>query len=183
MAYALTKTDLKSKKEELIEKFLDIQTERDALKEIHDKLDAINSKFEALNSDIAISQNVTSLLCKRVRELEKKCGMSEQYSRRECLELVGIPESVSHDLLEDKVLDIFSSINVNIQSVNVKACHRIKLGRTIVKLSRRKDVQSILSNKKKLKDIDSTKFGFDGGTKLYINESLCGMYRGLWSRC
>lgn len=68
--------------------------------------------------------------------------MSEQYSRRECLELVGIPESVSHDLLEDKVLDIFSSINVNIQSVNVEACHHIKLGRTIVKLSRRKDVQT-----------------------------------------
>ena len=181
---ALCKNDLKTlRKDELIDKIIDIQTESNALQAINDKLDALNFKFEALNSELAVSRNVNSLLCERIKELERRCGMSEQYSRRECLELVGIPDSVPQDSLEDKVLDIFKSINVDVQSANVEACHRIKQGRTIIKLSRRKDVQTILANKKKLKDVDSSKFGFNNKTKLYINESLCGMYRGLWSKC
>ena len=36
---------------------------------------------------------------------------------------------------------------------------------------------------KKLKNIDSSKFDFNAGLKLHINESLCPYYRELWGKC
>ena len=38
-------------------------------------------------------------------------------------------------------------------------------------------------NKKKLKNIDHRKIGLSSGTKVFINESLCGYYKLLWSKC
>jgi len=65
---------------------------------------------------------------------------------------------------------------------NIEACHRIKGGKTILKLSRRKDCMKILDNKKKLKDLNCEDVGFTSDTKLYINNSLCSYYKLLWSR-
>ena len=53
----------------------------------------------------------------------------------------------------------------------------------IVKFSSRRKSSDILHNKKKLKNIDGSKFDFNAGVKLYINESLCPYYRGLWGKC
>ena len=68
-----------------------------------------------------------------------------------------------------------------------KTCHRLKgngsKGRVILKLSKRKDAEKIKLNKKKLKNIDHKKIGFSSGTKVFINESLCGYYKLLWSKC
>ena len=36
-------------------------------------------------------------------------------------------------------------------------------------------------SKKHLKDIDATDVNHPAGTKLYINNSLCPYYRGLWN--
>ena len=35
--------------------------------------------------------------------LEKQCWANTQYSRRECLDMVGIPHDVSGEVLEEKV--------------------------------------------------------------------------------
>ena len=51
---------------------------------------------------------------------------------------------------------------------------------TIVKFSSRRKSSEVLRKKKKLKNIDGSKFDFNAGVKLYINESLCPYYRGLW---
>ena len=34
-----------------------------------------------------------------------------------------------------------------------------------------------------MKNIDHRKNGLSSGTKLFINESLCGYYKLLWSKC
>ena len=54
---------------------------------------------------------------------------------------------------------------------------------TIVKFSSRRKSSEVLRKKKKLKNIDGSKFDFNAGVKLYINESLCPYYRGLWGKC
>ena len=36
--------------------------------------------------------------------------------------------------------------------------------------------------KKNLKDLDATDLDLPAGTKLYINDSLCPYYRGLWNK-
>ena len=42
----------------------------------------------------------------RVTDLERQCWANTQYSKRECLEVAGIPESVKQNELEDKVLRV-----------------------------------------------------------------------------
>ena len=182
---SLSKADLNKKnKPELVQMITDLQSELSQLKELNEKVDALASKFDALSSELLISKNVNSLLVNRIKDLEVRCGKSEQYSRRECLEIVGIPASVTQQNLESKVLNIFDAIGAPVDDRDVEACHRIgKNNRTIIKLSKRKNAHTILRNKKKLKDIDSKNLGLDAGSRIYINESLCGMYRGLWVKC
>ena len=43
----------------------------------------------------------------RVTDLERQCWANTQYSKRECLEVAGIPESVKQNELEDKVLRVW----------------------------------------------------------------------------
>ena len=114
-------------------------------------------------------------------DLERECWANAQYSRRECLELVGIPSSVTHDLLEDTVLNVFSKMGCQIQKENVEACHRIHKNNdiTIIKFTRRKDCQQILSVKRDLKNLEMEDVGLPRGTRIFINQSLCKYYRVL----
>ena len=65
---------------------------------------------------------------------------------------------------------------------DLEDCHRIKGDGTIVKFSSRRKSSVVLRKNKKLKNIDGSKFNFNAGVKLYINESLCPYYRGLWGK-
>ena len=82
-----------------------------------------------------------------------------------------------------KVCEIFSKIDVDVQETEIEATHRLKnSSKTIVKLSKRKTCMKIMKNKRKLKDISSSDFGFQEDSKIYINDSLCGLYKKLWSK-
>ena len=70
--------------------------------------------FQRIEANIAVVRNTNSLLHKRVIDLERECHASSQYSRRECLEIIGISESVPHNKLEGKVLEIFEKIDVKL---------------------------------------------------------------------
>ena len=66
------------------------------------------------------------------------------------------------------------------------AVHRIRGKTVIAKLVNRKDASSILRNKRKLRDLTEQNrklLGVAGGTKVYINESLCPYYRFLFGKC
>ena len=107
-----------------------------------------------------------------------------QYSRRECLEIVGIPHSVDNSSLEEKVTQVFEKVGCNIDSSNIGACHRItkRYDRVIVKFSRRKDCQEVLSVKKNFQKLKMEDNGLTGDNKVFINHSLSPYYRVLWSK-
>ena len=86
--------------------------------------------------------------------------------------------------MEDKVRNIFGEIGVNVNERDIQACHRLReKDKTIVKFVNRKDCTNILSVKKDLKHLDPTKLSFSEETKIFINESLCPYYRGIWNKC
>ena len=58
--------------------------------------------------------------------VERKCWANEQYSRRECLEISGIPESIQDDDLEDYITKIFNECDTPVDPANIEACHRSK---------------------------------------------------------
>ena len=82
-------------REELVNIVLDYQHKFDnSLGFINSELLELKSKFTKIKSDPAISRNVNVKLMERIVVTERKCLANEQYSRRECLEVSGIPESV-----------------------------------------------------------------------------------------
>ena len=108
-----------------------------------------------------ISEN--KLLLARISILERQCLANAQYSRRECLDIVGIPPEVSGEVLKKKVLNIFVKLGCDISPDGIEACHCV--GRTkdtvIVKISRRKNCQHVWSvtndlNKLTIEDLELT---------------------------
>ena len=55
--------------------------------------------------------------------MERQSWVNAQYSRRECLEVAGIPRDVSNENLESKVLEVFSKVGCEILSRDIEACH------------------------------------------------------------
>ena len=128
----------------------------------------------------------------RIIELETDLGKLNQYGRRNNIEITGIPESVEQDELEEKIIEIMKEINITIKPRDIEACHRIGKAssnrenrnkgprRTIVRFVNRKKCENILRNKKDLADIDKKKHKVG---KIYVNYSLCSMYRSIWWNC
>ena len=119
-----------------------------------------------------------------MNNVERQCWAKAQYSRRECLEVVGIPSSVNVKDLEGKVCTIFNRTGVAVKPDDIEACHRLYNDKkTIVKFSKRKVCQQVLRVKEELKNIDPSEFDFPEGTAIFINESLCSYYKMLWNKC
>ena len=185
---AMTKSKLaKMNKEDIVEYALDLQSKlNEFIPKFQKSLEEVSQKIEEMNnelySELKISQNVSNLLQERIIKLERSYWQNEQYSRRECLEISGIPDSIGQDELEDTIRYILSEIDVEVPAKRIEACHRIKANKVIIKLLTRKDVDKIVVNRSKLKDCDfKEKFGKE--TKIFINESLCRYLKGLWNKC
>ena len=140
---ALSEAALKKlSKDEIINLALDYQNKFDStLAGISNELSDLKKDFEKLGSDLSVARQVNSVLRERVTSLERQCWSNSQYSRRECLELTGIPETSDNNTLESTVLKIFEKLEVKVDLSNVEDFHSIssKNGskRVIVKVSKR----------------------------------------------
>ena len=144
----------------------------------------LSNSFSKLEADVKIAKSINNLLSQQVVDLERQCWANAQYSRREWLEIIGIPRSVDDNSLEEKVIQVFKRVGCNIDSSNIEACHRIikRNDRVIVKFSRRKDFQQVLSVKKNFPKLKMEDIGLTGANKVFTNHSLCPYYRVLWSK-
>ena len=117
--------------------------------------------------------------------LESQCWANEQYSRCECSEISGVPESVTDNDLEWKVLNLLEKIDVQVHPDYIEVCQWIKSNvgpkKIIIKMSRHKDADKIRRAKKKLKGLDLSSIGINSA--VFINDSLCRYYKNLWGKC
>ena len=74
-------------------------------------------------NELVVTKRITSELCKRVVTMERQCQANAQYSRRECLGVVVIPQQVDDKNLETKVLSIFQKIGCIIDPNFIDNCH------------------------------------------------------------
>ena len=83
-----------------------------------------------------------------------------------------------------KGIQVFEKVGCNIDSSNIEACHCItkKNGKVIIKFSRRKDFQRVLSVKTNLQKLKMEDIGLTGENKFFNNHSFCLYYRVLWSK-
>ena len=147
---------------------------------LYNTVDNVSSKQDLVESSLVVTKTVNDNLLNRITMLERSLHAQEQYSRRECLEIVGIPVSIDDKNLQATACNILNEIDVPCGSEDLEDCHRIKGDCTITEFSSRRKSSEVLHEKKKLKNIDGSKFDFNAGVKLYINECLCPYHRGLW---
>ena len=99
MSY-LMKMKRKKRKERKNEKLTDIQN----------KFDILASDNEMLQSKIVVVKKTTRTLQEnlnsnnsKITKLERSVHKLEQYSRRECVEIAGIPRNIPHVILENVI--------------------------------------------------------------------------------
>ena len=154
-----------------------LDDQRQLFNYIIDKLSELELNLEKeKNTNIKLTKSFDSLVSKRcvtqkklrnltrdywdlendVFNLDCRLIENEQYSRRENLIISGIPENVSQDALEPKVLQILETIGLSITSHEIAACHRLKKHKssfpahTIVRFTNRKAVEFCLTNRERL---------------------------------
>ena len=92
---------------------------------INAELLELKTKFTKIESDLTIFQNVKVKFMERLAVIERKCWANEQYPRRDCLEISGIPESVSNNALED-IQGVLCGIDAEVDTEIIESCHRLK---------------------------------------------------------
>ena len=102
--------------------------------------------------------------------MERQYWANARYSRRECLEVAGIPRQVDDKNLEKKMLSIFQKIGCIIDPTFIDDCHRLGKNndRVIIKFTRRKDWKQILKVKKDLRDLNMDILIYLLGAQRYI---------------
>ena len=93
-----------------------INTLTEEIKEIH-------RSFKKFGSEIIAVKKVNDSLVKQLSSVEQQCWNIETYSRREYVDVVGIPSSVEQDQLEPTVCRTLYHIGVNISRDKIEACH------------------------------------------------------------
>ena len=94
-------------KEEIIKLALVYQSKFESklssINDVKTGLSELRKYYEKLEPDVIITKQVNSKLYDKIKFLERQCWANEQYSRRECLEISGVPESASVNDPEVKV--------------------------------------------------------------------------------
>ena len=126
-------------------------------------------------------------------EVEKQSQNLEQYTRRNNLEINGIPNTIADENLESKCIEILGSVDIHVEKSDIEACHRLptnnknkkKPKAVIIKFTNRKHVEEACSknHRGKLKNCDKVALGFTENTDLYFNENLSPYFQHLSWMC
>ena len=103
-----------------------------------------------MESQLAISMSVNEVFQNGIISLERRCWKNKQYSQWGCIEIVGIPSSTN----DTKVCELTeTATGISITPASLEASHCLPADQNdklIIKFSRRKDVEMVLSKEKKI---------------------------------
>lgn len=180
------KKDIKQFKED-INKSLDLCYEK-----VEDcREDLNNCKIELGKCETAIF-NLTSdnaMLKKEILGLKKSLRISEQYSRSNCLEVWGVPETKNESVLE-VLRNVGSCLGFELKDSMVDTAHRLARNPNkpeasrgiIVKFCRRTDMEALRERSKVRNGFSAQNLGFNSDSKVFINLSLSKDTRILWAQ-
>lgn len=155
------------------------------------KLEKTNGELKTEND--LLKRRITQLE-DDVNELISHCDDQEQYTRRECLEIHGIPAMAGEDT-NNIVTKISSLIDVTVKSEDISVSHRLptrnrrnndQSSPIIVRFTRRDKREELYQKRRSLKDFSINNIGLDQGQsngKIYIQESLTQKKKELFKKC
>ena len=179
--------EILKKSTETIDKSLDsnsTNTTDSLLQDILTSLDKVEKENKTLKKEVHELNTYADECDEKLYYLEKQVNHLDQYIRRENITISGIREEVTDDILEEKVVQVLTSIDVNVNKNDIVACHRLaktkkektknEPSKVIIRFANRKNAISALKNKKKLR-VDNS--------NLYINDQLCPAYQKVFDEC
>ena len=92
------------------------------LSNINKELNELRNDFKKIESELSVSKNLNSKLHERVVALERQCRGNNQCSRRKCLEITDVLDSVSNDDLEETTIKVFDKLDLAIDHSNIEDC-------------------------------------------------------------
>ena len=159
----------------------DISELKSTLSELTSQNVTLKKKIKALQAVVDDEDDI-------ITDLEKTVAEHQQYTRRNNIEIVGIPDSVTQDSLEQKIIELAGAVKIPLENRDIEACHRLKKKRnakgpriTIVRFVNRKHAEQMHCNKKNLTKKVLKEIGLDEH-KIYINNNLCPYYRTLMGK-
>ena len=134
----LSKTDLLALAVNLQDKMETMKSNlNEKVSNLNEEVQKLNINFELLKSDFCATRIENDLLNERLIALERQCWANAKYSRRECLEITGIPSSVSDKDLVEVVCKAITKAGVDITADDIEDFHRVgNKGQTISNLVR-----------------------------------------------
>ena len=88
------------------------------MKSIKKDLSELRENFSKLEAELAVTKQVSNVLCNQMIQVERIYRSNEQYSGLECLEKVRIPETVADSTLEETALNTFKELDFSV----IQAC-------------------------------------------------------------
>ena len=185
---AETQTNLKKlKKDELLQVAQDMHAELLEIKADQSHLDATSSNAtNKLIKKVTYLEEILDQTQDRLYRAEVAINNLDQYSRRENIEILGIPDNITINNLETTVIEILDSIGVQVSSYNIVACHRLKKknyqksASTIVRFVNRKSVHEI---KTKKKNLNESPYKEVFGNNISITDNLSPENRFIYDSC
>ena len=154
-------------------------------KKITENLIKKQTKLEDLNNQLS---NTIGDLKKELAKQNKAVNDLEQYGRRDCIEVSGVPPSESENP-EQIVTKIIKEIGVDVTEKDFVACHRVVKAKgdpiIIAKFLNRKIKERVMSQRRNLKGKTVGTLGFHAAdhqksNKIFINESLTQQNKNLF---
>jgi hypothetical protein len=168
----------------------------------YDELLAKMTKYDQERKDLVIEN--TSLRAelldssKQIKMLRDSINSLEQYTRRDCAEIRGIPY-VEGENTNNIVMKLGEKIGVNLNKDDISTSHRLPIKRSrgeigmannlktppgiIVKFVKRDVRESFYRARKLLKDMTTRDLGYSGENRIFVNESLTQKNKDLFNEC
>lgn len=175
----------------------------DHVKFVNAKYDEIQKKLKTYDDERKALQNENKILRAAVQSMDNSISAMmktnnelEQYTRRECVEIRGIPVPAvpSEEQSNNIVKEIGKLIGVEIAESDISVSHRMPPGRSykgkktgpphiIVKFTRRDVKDNFYRARTKLKDKTTQDLGYSVKNNIYLAESLTEKNRELFKDC
>lgn len=155
------------------------------------KLSKLKSDYGDLTQECADLRIQCFAVTNENSQLKQNMNDLEQYSRRDCVEIRGVP--VTEDEVTDEIVkNIGELIDINVDNEDISISHRLKASSSskrdppiIVKFIRRKDKELFYSSRKKLRGKSTRDIGYTRCKEqpIYITESLTTQNRKIFNQC
>ena len=158
----------------------------DEKKKYEEMRDELNYKIKKLrNSNKSLTCEINNIY-DDLFSLDCRTIHVEQYSRRDCIVISGIPDNIPQENLEPTVLKIIKGLGVvNVSSFEISACHRLFKkkydrypARTIIKFTNRKIADKCLENRERIFEVSRQLI-----MNLRVFESLCEANEKILKHC